>query len=194
MQKQVVVIAGPAGSGKNAVVEGIMRQCPHCTRLVTATTRAKRPNERDGIDYYFFTPERFDRETIAGNIPEHRFVPTLNTSYGTYLPDLKKRLAQNNAAILAIVDIEGMRYLKEHYNAVTFFIMPESIEQFVGRLKVRNPEWSDEEFKTRQRITEKELRTHAQQYDYRVVNADGELAETIENVITILKKEGYTLN
>ena len=191
--KRVVVIAGPAGSGKNSVVRDIMGRCSNCVRLVTATTRAMRSGERDGVDYYFFTPERFDEKVASGNIPEHRFVPALNVLYGTYLPDLKKRLAQKNTVIFATVDIEGARYLKDNYNATTIFIMPESVEQFEGRLKVRNPEWSDGEFRVRQEITEKELQAHAEQYDYRVVNADGELEETVDEIIAILKKEGYNL-
>jgi len=191
--KRVVVIAGPAGSGKNSVVSGIMKRCSNCVRLVTATTRAMRPGERDGADYYFFTPERFDEETASGNIPERRFVPVLNVLYGTYLPDLKKRLAEKDTIIFATVDIEGARYLKDNYGATTLFIMPESVEQFEGRLRVRNPEWSDEEFSVRQEIAEKELHAHVEQYDYRIVNADGELEETVDNVVAILKKEGYNL-
>ncbi|MDP2648483.1 MAG: guanylate kinase, partial [bacterium] len=90
--KRVVVIAGPSGSGKNTVITRIMQGCHNCSRLVTATTRSMRPGEVDGVDYHFFTQERFDEEMSSGNIPEHRFVPALGTYYGTYLPDLEKRI------------------------------------------------------------------------------------------------------
>lgn len=194
MDRRVVVVAGPSGSGKNSVVNGIIERCKNCARLVTATTRSLRSGEQDGVDYYFFTPERFDEEVAAGNIPEHRFVPTLNVYYGTYIPDMKKRLAEKGKIIFATVDLEGMKYLKDNYGALTIFIMPESVEQFMGRLKVRNPEWSAREFDVRREITENELHTHANQYDYRVVNADGRLSETIDNVIAILQKEGYNIS
>lgn len=192
MQKSVIVIAGPSGSGKNAIINKIMVQHRNCVRLVTATTRAKRPGERDGIDYHFFSDDRFHSEMSQGHIPEHRFVPALGTYYGTYTPDLDKKISEGKV-VFAQVDIEGARFLKKAYNATTIFIMPESIGQFKGRLRARSPEWSKKEFEERMRITEDELRVHAPQYDYRVVNADGLLSKTVEDVIAILRKEGYNL-
>lgn len=191
--KNVISISGPSGSGKNAIAEQLIARYPECTRLVTATTRSPRPGEVDGVDYHFFSQERFDQELSAGNIPEHRFVPALGTYYGIYLPDLKQKLAEGKL-VISTPDIEGAKYLKANYGASTFFIMPESLEQFRGRLKARNPEWTQKEFDERMRITEEELRVHAPQYDYRVVNADGALAETVENVVEILRREGYTLS
>jgi len=192
MKKQVVVIAGPSGSGKNAVIAEILRHHPNCVRLVTATTRAMRPGEEDGVDYHFFTQEKFDAELSAGNIPEHRFVPALNTYYGIYIPDLEERLAEGKI-VFAQVDIEGAKLLKERYGATTIFIMPESLEQFRARLRARNPEWSQIEFDARMHITEEEMRVHAPQYDYRVINADGKLQDTVHEVVEIMKKEGYAL-
>lgn len=193
MPKQVVVIAGPSGSGKNAIISAIMERNPgKCARLVTATTRLPRPGEQDGVDYLFFSQDRFDAELAAGNIPEHRYVPALGTYYGVYIPELERHMAQGEI-VFAQVDIEGARYLKERYGATTIFIMPESLEQFRGRLRARNPEWSQKEFDERMKITQEELRVHAPQYDYRVINADGALAETTEQVLEIMRKEGYTI-
>ena len=190
--KQVIVIAGPSGSGKNAVITEMLKRYRACVRLVTATTRRARPGEIEGVDYHFFSQERFDAELAAGAIPEHRFVPTLNTYYGVYLPELEKRVAEGKI-VFAQVDIEGARLLEERYNATTIFIMPESLEEFRGRLRQRNPEWTEKEFEARMKVTEHELRVHAPQYDYRVVNADGRLAETVHEVIEIMLKEGYNL-
>ena len=95
--------------------------------------------------------------------------------------------------MFAQVDIEGARFLKKKYNATTIFIMPESIGQFKSRLRARSPEWSKKEFDERMHITEDELRIHAPQYDYRVVNADGMLHKTAGDVVAILEKEGYNL-
>lgn len=192
MSKQVIVIAGPSGSGKNAVITEILKRFRSCVRLVTATTRRARPGEADGVDYRFFSQERFDEEMASGNILEHRFVPALHTYYGVYLPDLEKRLAEGKI-VFAQVDIVGARLLKERYGATTIFIMPESLEQFRSRLRARNPEWSAKEFEARMKITEEEMRVHSPQYDYRVVNADGRLADTVQQVVEIMRKEGYTL-
>jgi guanylate kinase len=190
--KKIVVIAGPSGSGKNAIIDELIRRFPRCARLVTATTRRPRPGEVDGVDYHFFSHEKFDREVARGLIPEHRFVASLNTSYGIYLPDLEEQM-RVHPVVFAQVDIEGARLLKDRYHATTIFIMPESLDQFRARLKARNPEWSDEEFDVRIKITEDELRDHAPQYDYRVVNADGSLPQAVEQIVEILQKEGYTL-
>lgn len=190
--KQVVVIAGPSGSGKNAIISGISERHHNCARLVTATTRLMRPGEEDGIDYYYFSMDRFDSEMAAGNILEHRYVPHLDTHYGIFKPDLDKKLAEGKI-IFAQVDIIGARFLKQQYGATTIFIMPESTEQFRGRLKARNPEWSQKEFDARMHIAEEEIRVHAPEYDFRVTNADGLLPQTIENVVEILHKEGYNL-
>ncbi len=190
--KQVVVIAGPSGSGKNAVIGALLKHDHKYVRLVTATTRAVRPGEQEGVDYHFLSQEQFDSELAAGNIPEHRYVPELNTYYGIYLPDLEKK-TQAGKVVFAQVDIEGARLLKERFDATTVFIMPESLEQFRARLRVRNPEWSQKEFDARMRITEEEIRVHAPQYDYRVTNADGKLEDTVSQIMDIMHKEGYTL-
>lgn len=191
MTKQVVVIAGSSGSGKNAVINEILKRYRNCVRLVTATTRKIRPGERDGVDYRFLSQEQFDTELSTGNIPEHRYIPALDTYYGIYLPDLEKRIKEGRI-VFAQVDIEGARLLKERYRATTIFIMPESLEQFRARLYTRSPEWSDKEFRARMKISEEELRVHAPQYDYRVVNADGKLEDTARDVVDIMRKEGYT--
>jgi guanylate kinase len=190
--KSVVVVAGPSGSGKNTLIRELEKRFTSIDRLVTATTRRIRSGEVDGVDYHFFTPERFDEELSRGTILEHRFVPALNTFYGIYAPDLEERLKAHKI-VFATVDIIGARVLKEHYNATTIFIMPESLSQFEGRLKARNPEWSQKEYDARIKITEEEVKFHAPQYDYRVINADGALRETVEQVVDILRKEGYNL-
>ena len=192
MSKQVVVVAGPSGSGKNSVIDAITEKHSNCVRLVTATTRLPRPGEVDGIDYHYFTLDKFDKEMSAGNILEHRYVPHLDTHYGIYKPDLDAKL-QSGKIIFAQVDVIGARFLKQNYTATTIFIMPESMEQFRGRLKVRNPEWSAKEFEARMAISEDEIRNHAPEYDHRVINADGLLPETVKGVVEILKKEGYSL-
>ncbi len=191
-RKNVVVIAGPSGSGKNAIIEEILVRYPRCVRAVTATTRALRPGEQNGIDYYFFTKEKFVAEMTAGNIPEHRFVPSLGTYYGFYLPDLEEKI-KTHTVVFAQVDVQALPFVKERYNATTIFIMPKSVEQFRARLRARNPEWGDTELETRMKITEKELREDAPQFDYRISNEDGKLDEAVGEVVAILEKEGYTL-
>ncbi|MDB5237747.1 MAG: guanylate kinase [Candidatus Kaiserbacteria bacterium] len=193
MNKKIVVIAGPSGSGKNTLIRKLKERYPRIDTLVTATTRMVRPGEEEGRDYFFMPIERFDEETARGNIAGTRFVPLFGgVHYGIFLPDLKKKI-DTASVLFAPVDLTGARWLKENYGALTIFIMPESFEAYRSRVHARSPEMSEREFSMRMKIAEDECRTHAPQYDYRVVNADGALQETVEQVIEILKKEGYTL-
>lgn len=194
-KKQVVVIAGPSGSGKNAIIEEIVARYPNCVRLVTATTRKPREGEKEGVDYHFFSVERFQKELAAGTIPEHRFVLQLGTHYGTYLPDLEEKLSSGKI-VFAQVDVQGAtgaNMFKDRYHAVTIFVKPGSVEEFERRVRARNPSMTEDEIQKRMLIGEKEMEEFADKYDYQVVNADGKLNEAVEEVVAILKKEGYTL-
>jgi guanylate kinase len=191
-EKCVVVIAGPSGSGKNSVIEAIVARCSKCTRLVTATTRAPRPGEADGVDYHFLSKERFDGALRDGDILEHRFVESLGTHYGVYKPDLEGRIARGEI-VLAHLDIVGARYLKAHYNATTIFILPDSLDELEARIRARNTNMADAEIAARMKIAKTEMEEHAPQYDYRVVNSEGKLDEAIEKVMAIMRTEGYDL-
>lgn len=190
--KQVVVIAGPSGGGKNSIIHALIERHSRCSRLVTATTRAPRPGEQDGVDYHFLPEEKFLAELAAGNILEHRFIEKLGTHYGVYKPDLEARLQRGDIA-LAHLDIVGACYLKEHYGAITIFILPESVDVLEARVRGRNPGMSEEEIRERMRIATIEIEEHALEYDYRVVNAQGKLVEAVDEVESILEKEGYQL-
>ena len=192
MVRQVVDIAGPSGSGKNAVIDALVARYQKCTRLVTATTRAPRAGETDGVDYYFFSEEEFLRELAVGNVLEHRDVRTLGTHYGVYKPDLEKRLLKGDV-ILAQLDIVGARYLKKHYDAVTIFLQPKTIEVLKARILARKKGMPEAELKERMKIAEREMKEDAKEFDYEVVNEEGKLDETVDEVVAILEKEGYTL-
>ena len=192
MVRQVVDIAGPSGSGKNAVIDALVARYKNCSRLVTATTRAPRAGERDGVDYYFLGEDAFLRELAAGNILEHRDVRTIGTHYGVYKPDLDKRLAAG-AVVLAQLDIVGARFLKENYNATTIFLQPENLEVLKSRILARKKGMPDAELAERMKIAEREMKEDAEEFDYQVVNVEGKLDETVMRVVEILKKEGYTL-
>ena len=193
MNKQIVVISGPSGSGKNTLIRELMASHSGLDVLVTATTRTPRAGEIDGKDYYFFSLERFDEELSTGNIVGERFVPLFGgTHYGIFLPDLRKRLLTSKI-IFAPVDITGAQYLKETYGATTIFLMPESVDAYRRRIRVRNPDMPQIELDLRMKITETEMRVHAPQYDYRVVSADGAIADVASQVVEILRKEGYNL-
>ena len=190
--KQVLVIAGPAGSGKDSIARELVKRFSHATMMVTATTRAMRPGEKDGVNYHFFSNEQFKKKLEIGNIPEHYHRAETDTYYGTYEPDIEKRLASGHL-VIAVVQIVGAKYLKEKYDATTVFIMPPSLDAFEKRVRARSP-MSDVEWQERLKFTQNEVAHESPWYDYRISNEDGKLQEAVGEVIGILKKEGYTLD
>ena len=191
-RKQIVVIAGPTGSGKDSIIHGILDRFSNCSRLVTATTRAMRPGEQDGVDYHFLAKEKFLEEMKNGNILEYNFRKNLDTYYGTYKPALEAQLASGNV-IFAQVQIIGARYLKEHYGATLVFISPSSFENLEARIRERDKTLSDTELHERIEIARQEVEEDAKEYDYTIMNEQGKLDEAVDAAVEILKKEGYTL-
>jgi guanylate kinase len=189
--KRVVVIAGPAGSGKDSIAHALLKRFSNTTLMVTATTRAMRPGEQDGVNYHFFSNERFKKELEIGNIPEHYHRAETDTYYGTYEPDIDRRLASGKV-VIAVVQIVGAKYLKEKYNATTIFIMPPSLDAFEKRVRERSP-MSDVEWQERLKFTQNEVAHESPWYDYRISNEDGKLEEAVKSLVGILRKEGYNL-
>jgi guanylate kinase len=191
--KRVLIIAGPTGSGESTITNELIKRYPVFTRLVTATTREPRLNEVDTVDYYFFDEEGFKREVSAGNILEHTFVPGRAVYYGTYKHDLEKKLAEGKN-IIVNPDVVGARYYKDHYNATTIFIKTESIDILKKRLKDRDPDISNEELTARLKAAQYELDNEESFYDHVILNKDGALENTVQEVQNILKTEGYPLS
>ncbi len=191
--RQVVVIAGPTGSGESAITNEIIRRYPaRVTRLVTATTRHPRSGERYGVDYYFLTTEEFFEKQRTGEIVEATHVPNRDTYYGSYGPDLAKKLTAG-CIVIANPDLVGAQFYKKHYNATTLFITPGDMSELSRRLRKRNPEMTEEELAKRIENAKAEMETERPFYDHVVVNADGHLREAVDEVVSILKRAGYDL-
>jgi len=191
-QKRVLIIAGPTGSGESTITKKIIENYPIFTRLVTATTREPRLNEKDTVDYYFFSVDEFKKEMTKGNILEHTFVPGRDVYYGSYKPDLEKRLALGFNIVIN-PDVVGARYYKKHHNATTIFVKTETVDVLRERLIKRDPTITTEELEQRLKAAKYELDNEESFYDYVVINKDGELDETIQHVVHILEKVGYPL-
>lgn len=192
MARQVVVIAGPTGSGETTITNELVKRFENVARLVTATTRPPRDSEKNGDDYYFFTKEKFEEEKKEGRILESTYIKNRDTWYGTYAPDLEKKLREGRIVVIN-PDIVGARYYNEHYNAVTIFIVPESPEALERRIRERSPGLSEGEIAHRRENAAREMSDEKSFYDYVIVNADGKLELAVEKLVSILKKEGYTL-
>lgn len=192
MSAKIVVIAGPSGSGKNTLINRLIKRQPRIGKLVTVTTRLPREGEMEGKDYFFYTAEQFDAAVAAGDIVGQRFVPTFGgIRYGISVKELRHAL-EKYRILFVPVDLTGVQWLKDNYRIISIFIMPESLEAFRARIKARS-HMSEQEFDQRMKITEQEVHLQAPEYDYRIVNGDGMLEQTEQEIVDILGKEGYTL-
>lgn len=185
METKLFIIGGPTGSGESTLTEALLKILP-AKKLITATTREKRLNEKDGRDYFFFSKERFFKELRQGNILEHTYIKNRDTYYGTYRPELEKSLSAGDI-VLANTDIVGAKFFKKHYKAITIFISPGSLEVLVNRLKKRDPSISDEELQHRLENARQEIENEQPFYDFVVENPDGKLEEAIQEVFRIIK-------
>jgi guanylate kinase len=177
---RVFVITGPSGVGKGTLIRGLMARRPELELSVSATTRAPRPGERDGVDYHFLTREEFDRRVAAGEFVEH--ADYAGRSYGTLRSELDGRLSAGIPVLLEI-EVQGARQVRATMpEAVQVFIAPPSLEALRARLIGRGTD-DPEEVERRLLVAEHEL--HAQpEFAHVVVNDRLEDAlETLEAIV-----------
>ncbi len=133
--KQILVLAGPTGSGESTVTNEIIKRYPHkIVRLITSTTREPRAGEQNGVDYFFFTKEQFAQAREASQLLEETYVANRDTYYGTYKPDLEEKLSRGFIVVVN-PDLIGTKFYKQHYNATTVFIKAGSIDELKVRLQ-----------------------------------------------------------
>jgi guanylate kinase len=169
---RLAVLSGPGGVGKSTVVRALSKTLPEWTVSVSATTRAARPGERDGVDYHFVTDEHFDRLIADGaflewaNFGGHR--------YGTLWTSVREPLA-NGRSVLLEIEIQGALAVKKEFpDAVLIFLHPPHFDTLRARMHDRG---SDDPERVRQRLAlaEWEL-AQSTAFDHHVTNDDVETA------------------
>jgi guanylate kinase len=163
---RVFVITGPSGVGKGTLIRGLMERIEGLELSVSATTRAPRPGERDGVDYHFLTRDEFDRRVADGDFVEH--ADYAGRSYGTLRSELEDRLRAGTPVVLEI-EVQGARQVRAAMpEAVQVFIAPPSLEALRTRLIGRGTDDS-EEVERRLRVAQQELAAQPE-FGYVVVN------------------------
>jgi guanylate kinase len=138
---RVIVITGPSGVGKGTLIRNVRERVPGIELSVSATTRAPRPGEVDGVDYHFLTAEEFDRKVAEGAFVEHATYS--GHRYGTLRAELEERLADAPAIVLEI-EVQGARQIRAALpEALQVFIAPPSLEALRERLVGRGTDDSD---------------------------------------------------
>lgn len=181
---QIIVISAPSGAGKGTVIKELLKNDPQNRWLsVSATSREKRPNEQEGVNYYYITEEDFKNK-----IKNNYFLEYTNYAgnyYGTPKEYIKEKI-NNGIDVILEIEIEGAMNIKKLIpEAIFIFIMPPSLKELVKRLKGRGTE-SNEKIMKRFHEAYKEI-NEVTKYNYVVVN------DTIENatnkIEAILKAE-----
>ena len=139
--KYLFVVSGAAGTGKDSVVKALREAHPEIEKTVSATTRAPRPGEQEGVDYYYRTREQFQQLIENDQVVEHNFYN--GNYYGTLREEVDKRLAARKVVVL-VIDVHGAANIRRMFpGATTVFLLPPSVEELERRLRGRGTETED---------------------------------------------------
>ena len=184
MKRKVIIFSAPSGSGKSTVIAHLMSKCPEVELSISATSRAPRGAEQDGVEYYFLTNEEFEKRIAAGEFVEYEQVYK-GVYYGTLRSELERIWAKGH--IIAFdVDVKGGVHLKQIFgdDALSVFIKAPSVEVLRERL-VRRGTDSPEAIEERVAKATAELEFEPQ-FDYVLVNDD--LATCLAEAESLLDK------
>jgi guanylate kinase len=183
MSGLLIVISGPSGVGKGTIIDALVKDLPHLSFSVSATTRPPRQNEQNGVEYFFLSREMFENW-----IRENRFIEWAKVHgeyYGTPRAPILEKLNAGQDVVLDI-DVQGSLQIKKHFpDGVFIFVVPPSFEELKKRLEARNTE-TQELMQHRLEDAKEELR-HMGEYDYLVTNNN--LEEAVADIKAIIRAE-----
>ena len=181
------MITGPSGVGKGTLISALRDRIPGLELSVSATTRAPRPGERDGVAYHFLTREQFGERVAAGDFIEH--AGYAGNCYGTLRSELDGRLAEGIPVLLEI-EVQGARQIREKMpEAVQVFIAPPSRDTLRERLLSRGTD-SPEEVDRRLETADAEMAAQPE-FTHVVVNDRLEVAvEQLAELVNAVLQDG----
>jgi len=189
-QPLLIVISGPSGIGKDSVLNELKRRGLPFHFVVTANTRAPRPEEVHGVDYLFMTREEFMAGVERGEFLEHAKV--YNDLKGIPRWQVENALISGKDVVLR-VDVQGAETIRGLYpEAVLIYLIPRNYDEWYNRLVSRKTE-SAEDLKTRVEISVKEVEK-IDIFDYLVVNAENLLCQAVDDIISIIRTEHLAVN
>jgi guanylate kinase len=181
---KLVVVSGPSGAGKSTVIGHLLKRRDDISFSVSATTRAPRPGETEGVSYFFLSRAEFDALVAQGELLEH--AEYAGNCYGTPKAPVAEKLRQGRTVILDI-EVQGAAQVKEAMpEAVLVFLTPPGIEELERRLRGRGTD-TEEKIRLRLETARREYKL-APRYDYIVINDIAEeAAAELDAIITAEK-------
>lgn len=182
----IIVITGPSGVGKGTIVSKITARNKDIVLSVSATTRAMRPGDVDGVQYHFVTREKFQQ--LINDEQMLEWAIFADNYYGTFMGAVSKEINEGNDVILEIEVQGAMQVKKKLPDAKLIFISPPSPEELKSRLVGRKTE-SEEVVSKRLTIADNELKM-IKEFHYNVINDDLDKAvDEVEAIILGLRKQ-----
>ena len=180
-EKHLIVLSGPSGSGKDTVTAKLVENHPEIEVSVSATSRAARDGEAEGVNYYYMDGDTFKAKITEGDILE--YTNYCGNYYGTLKSEIDKRLTKGIDVIL-VIEVEGAANIRRLYpNAKLVFITPPSFEELETRLRGRGTD--DEDAINKRLECAKREMALKEQYDYELINK--EIDKCVEDFYDIIK-------
>jgi len=183
----MVVISGPSGVGKDTVVNRMQERGLPFHFVVTATTRARRSTEVEGVDYVFLSQEEFKGMIEAGEFIEHALV------YGEHKGIPRQQVQQaltSGMDVVLRVDVQGAKTIRGLYpEALLIYLATPSEDELVKRLKRRRTE-SPEKLQLRLEAAREEF-GYLHLFDYAVINAEGQVEQAVDIILAIIQAEHH---
>jgi guanylate kinase len=181
----LLVLSAPSGGGKTTIAKLLLQGRDDLGYSVSATTRPKRPDERDGVDYHFLSRDEFVRRRDTGEFLE--WATYGGELYGTLKSEIERIFAQGRHAVLD-VEIEGARQIRKNFsNSLLVFVLPPSAEALMQRLAGRRTE--DPALVRDRFVRAAEELKAVGEYDYAILNED--LVVAVAQVAAILEAESW---
>ncbi|MDL2287149.1 guanylate kinase [Eubacteriales bacterium OttesenSCG-928-G02] len=181
----LIVISGPAGSGKGTVVKHILKENNNFTCSISATTRQKRFNEIENQSYFFITEEEFIAKIKNDEMLE--YTQYIGNYYGTPKNYVEEMLEQGKNVILEIEVNGAMQILNKIPDAVLIFFSPPTINELEKRLRARGTE-DEATIQKRMSRSLSEIK-YIDDYNYLVINNEGNIQKAADEIIAIVKAE-----
>lgn len=189
-QPLLFVISGPSGAGKDTVLERMKERNLPFHFVVTATTRAARSNEVHGKHYFFYSEEEFKRMIDNDEFYEWSWV--YDDLKGVPRAQVDEALASGQDVVVR-VDVQGAAKIKsKRPDAILLFVTPNDVDEIEDRLKARNTD-SPEQLEIRLSELREEYQ-RVQEFDYLVINCDGELDQAVDTVRSIINAEHHRVH